>query len=556
MVSQNKTDPFAIAMTDESPATARTWQGQSRPEGTAGWRTLRDLILARADDSRPWLRFYSGQRLLAELTFADYTALVSGHAAHYAETLGIGPGVPVLVTLPNSPAMLVACGALLCLGAVIVPVTPEETLAYKAQVAESVGAHLLIGPPGDAVPAGLTLVAIEDVPTAPRAATPPPAPALDDTSPAVVIFTSGTTGLPKGVVQEHGAWLVNTRALVMLHQMGPAHVHMAILPLFHVNAFGFSFLGTLMAGARLVLTRQIHAPSFWKIVRQEDVAVVSVAPPALKLLLDFRRSREPVQPGGLRYVVSAASALSQDLVKRWMDETGVPVYQGYGLSEATNFNLTLPPDLPPEAYGRLMLEADPPSAGCPLWAHTFAILDEAGQPCDAGVVGEICLRSWSVSRGYLHAPEANAELFRDGWLHSGDLGWWEPVGDRQAFFISGRIKETAKVYGQTVSLVEVDRAVAPLSGGAQAVAVAFPNRYAGEEIGLFLVPGEGTSVDPEALLRAVAAELPAFKTPKVAVVGDAVPVTPTGKIRRRSLTPHFALHEERLLAAPLSDRET
>lgn len=518
---------------------------RSEPRATAGagrppWPTLRRLIDSCAGDTRPWMAAYSGSRKVCALDFHTYRLAVRGLAGYLQRTAGIDVGDRVIVSLPNLAMTPVVHGALFYLGATAVPLPPAETRAYADRIATLSGARLAIhSEKATAVPDLEKVIVENDDPLRWAAEAPPER--LSPITPltlATIVFTSGTTGNPKGVTLAHDNWLVNGWSMVLCRHMTPGHGHMAVLPMYHVNALGFSLVGTLLSRARLILNNGVNPLAFWTVARAERADTVSVSPSVLRLLLEMQRDDRP-DTGDVRRFVSAAAALSHDLVRSFEARFGLPIFQGYGLAEATNFSLGVPSHCSDAVRRAAMHEDIRPSAGTPVWGSHVEIMRDDGHICGPGESGEIVVRGPSVMQGYLDNPRANEEAFAGGWLHTGDLASYRMIGGSRFFQISGRRKEIVKVHGESIPLVDIDEELQRLPGLSRAVAVGFPNEHSGEAVGLFVV-ADAETPDTDTILARAAEVLGPYRRPRAVVFGDEIPVTSTGKIRRSTLTPRFA----------------
>ncbi len=533
-----------------SAAAAQLYRGDARFEANLRHQTFADLIDARSSDQRPYCSFHDGGKLVETVTFAEFAARCRGGAAVLAGAHGVGKGDPVIVVAGNAIDTLVAFGALLYLGAVVVPFNPDETQDFFRFVAGDVKpAGVLFEGPLDAfpVPDGafkLPLASVARPAAAPAGDVPGASTARGGNArmPATVMFTSGSTGRAKGVPHPIGDWFMNSEAFCRRLGDDVGGTHMCVLPVFHVNAFGFSFISTLYAGTRLVLNRRLHPPSYWEIVRREEVNVCNIAPSVMRVLCAFHRGPR-LQLPSVRYATSSAGPLSIDLARRFIDKFGMRILQGYGLSEATNFNLMFEADLSDEAYEAIMFSPDLTSAGTPLFGFEMDVIDDDGRLLGEGRVGEIVIRGWGVFDAYLNYPEGTAQVLHDGWFRTGDLGKFINHAGRPYFYIRGRKKDIVKYYDQSVSLIEIEERLRREPGLENCAAVGFANDYAGEEIGLFVVASPETPAEP-AILELCASIFPKFRRPKVVKFGGALPATSTGKVKRGEISPQFAAHEK------------
>ena len=361
-------------------------------------------------------------------------------------------------------------------------------------------------------------------------------PAIGPADPAFVFTTSGSTSTGKLVVQSHRALRSNASAITTHLGLDHRTTLMGGLPLHHVNGVHFTVLAALYAGAHTVLPQQFSALDYpdQMIAARPDIA--SVVPSMLEALLAVRRGWRP--PDSLRYFVSAAAPLTASLARRVRDALGTRVVQGYGLTETTNFSTMLPTDLSDSDYAALVLDADIPSIGMSIGGNEVGIFSADGAASDDGVVGEVCVRGHSVMEGYLDSPAEPAAVFRGGWFHTGDLGrrctWHD---GRQFFTITGRLKNIAKVAGESVSLEAVERELVLLDGVVDAGCVAVPSRLWGEEIAAFVQLAAG---DIDSVRTQVALRLPPMAVPRRWFTVAVIPRTTTGKLQRHQLQDQLA----------------
>jgi len=360
---------------------------------------------------------------------------------------------------------------------------------------------------------------------------------------ALVVYTSGTTGAPKGVVLTQQNLLVDADAIARWHGLGPDTRLMCVLPTHHVNGLVVTLVTPFLAGGSVVLNRRFRTRDFWPRLAREGVQVVSVVPTLLAFLLEEAAARG-LDLTRFRYPICGAGPLTVELAQRFEERFGFPIVHGYGLSETTCYSCFLPVDLAPGEHGRWMRDFGFPSIGVPLDVNEMAIHDAAGRELAPGERGEIVLRGPNVMKGYYRRPEANAETFAFGWFRSGDEGFFElDARGRRFFFITGRIKELIIRGGVNLSPFEIDEVLNRIPGVARGLAVGFENDWYGEEVGAYVRRAPGAELSAEEILAACRARLPFSKSPKVVVFGDDVPVTSTGKYQRVRLRPLFAEHK-------------
>ena len=361
----------------------------------------------------------------------------------------------------------------------------------------------------------------------------------------LIIFTSGTTGVPKAVVQSHYAVAQNARALAEHHRIRPEVRLLCVLPLHHVNGLEFTVFAAMVGGGHTVISRGFDLLRFWKTVRQHGIHIISLVPNLLSQLADRPglRGGEPLQ---VRYAVSAAAPLPTAVAERAWERLGLPIVQGYGLSEVTNFSCLMPLDLPAREYERWMFGGRRTCVGPCLPGQEVQIREGEGA-APPEVEGEIAIRGHCVMSGYLHNPTATEQAFRGGWFRTGDLGYHLLHPDGRAYFhISGRIREIAKRSGAMVNLLELDEVLASIPGVADAGAAAFDNTWVGEELGALVVRGRGCTLTQEGIAEECRRALPFSAVPKVIQFVDQIPRTSSGKILRAEIAERFTAFRDRL----------
>jgi len=474
--------------------------------------------------------------------------------------LGVGRGDRVAVLAHNHPDTVLQYFAAWAAGACVVPLNAGEDAERIAFVLDHSRAKLLFtraeyldrveplraGLPRlrDVVLAGdrrRGYAHVDDAALAPAA--PGTGPGADDE--ALIVYTSGTTGRPKGVVLTHGNLLVDASEIAAWHGLGPGDRLMCVLPIHHVNGIVVTLVTPLVCGGAVVLCRQFRTEAFFPLLARERVQVVSVVPTLLAFLLQGADKGTAGTGGldlsGFRHLICGAGPLTCELALRFESRFGLRLVHGYGLSETTCYACFLPVDLPPDEHRGWLGDHGFPSIGTPLPANEMAIHDPAGAPLPAGERGEIVVRGSTVMAGYFDADEANRQAFAHGWFRSGDEGFWLPGRDgRPYFFITGRLKELIIRGGVNVSPLEVDEVLMSAPGVKAGIAVGFEHDVYGEEVGAFVVPLPGAAPDAAAVLDFCRRALPRHKCPKVVLFGDEVPVTSTGKYRRNQLRPLFA----------------
>lgn len=448
-------------------------------------------------------------------------------AARLREDYGLGRGQTVAFAPVNRIGSVIAIFALMRLGVTMMILSPSDPQHRRIELCQSAGVSVRFHDPSLTTQAFALSIAM---PAAANKADPqpedlPPTPWSD----LFLIGTSGSTASSKIVRQTHFNAAANAQDTVRHHKLTAEDRLLGCLPINHVNGLHFTLFATLAAGAEAILVSGFHPLSYAGLLKRYRPRIASVAPSLLEALASLWRSKPSVD--GLDYFVSAAAPLSPLTARKVYEKMGARIVQSYGLTETTNFSCAMPTDLSDEEYRRLMLERDIPPVGGPV-SNEIAILDLDGRMCSLGEIGEVCMRGPNVMKGYLGNLVETEAAFAGEWFHSGDLGYQiETTSHGYLTVLTGRIKNIAKVRGETVSLEEVDRALALVPGVSDAATVALPSEMDGEQVCAF-VAGDVSDVD---LLETLRAHLPLSAVPASFVRVNAIPRTLTGKVIRKQL---------------------
>lgn len=357
---------------------------------------------------------------------------------------------------------------------------------------------------------------------------------------ALIVYTSGTTGLPKGVVLTQYNLLIDAKAIADWHGVGPDQRMMCVLPIHHVNGIVVTLMAPLFAGSSVVLNEKFHSDLFFKRIAEERVSVVSVVPTLLQFLLHEESTTNSPDAGCLQHIICGAGPLTVELAIRFEDQFHIPIIHGYGLSETTCYSCFLPRDLSPADHRRWLGNYGFPAIGVPLPINEMTIHDDRGRELPEGEKGEIVIRGHNVMKEYHANPEANAATFAYGWFRSGDEGFFrKDEKGRKFFFITGRIKELIIRGGVNISPFEIDEVLMNMPGIKTGLAVGFDNDWYGEEIGAYVQVKDGSTLTEKDVIDYCRRFFSFQKCPKVVQFGDDVPVTSTGKYQRNRLKPLF-----------------
>jgi long-chain acyl-CoA synthetase len=366
-------------------------------------------------------------------------------------------------------------------------------------------------------------------------------PEIEPETECLIVYTSGTTGAPKGVVLTQANLLVDAHSIAEWHRFGPNDRAMCVLPIHHVNGIVVTLMTPLTSGGSVVLNRRFRASAFWQTLAAERCTWVSVVPTVLAFLSERNDDLTHFDLSRFRHIICGAGPLTVEVARRFDERFQFRVVHGYGLSETTCYSCFLPIDLDAAAYRHWMTECGFPSIGCSIPANEMAIHDGQGRSLPPDQRGEIVIRGQNVMKYYFKRPDANRDAFTYGWFRSGDEGFYKMGADgRYYFFITGRIKELIIRGGVNYSPFDIDEALNAIPGVKAAMAVGYENTYYGEEVGAYVQLEEGQELTADEILRQCRSRLPFAKSPKVVVFGDTFPVTSTGKYQRNKLKPLFA----------------
>lgn len=502
------------------------------------YRNITDLLFARALSNDVFLTFHDDYTTVRRWTYADLWLQVGFLAEHLTNDLGLQAGDRIATLTGNTPETVFLYLAAWCLGVTVVPINITEDDDRIAFILEHAKVAVAFAPPEQAYRVTacpvVTRLRYDHCQRGVFNQTLPPE------TEALIVYTSGTTGAPKGVVLEHQNLLADAQGIAAWHGFTATDRAMLVLPIHHVNGIVVTLMTPLFTGGSIVLNKKFSASRFWKTVAEEKCTWCSVVPTILAFLCETHPSGVPVPPN-FRHFICGAGPLTTDLAKRFHETFGARVVHGYGLSETTCYSCFLPPDLDLDTYAHWMWGCGFPSIGIPLPENEMAVHDESGQALPENTRGELVIRGVNVMRAYYLRPEANAAAFTHGWFRSGDEGFWRRGDEgRPYFFITGRLKELIIRGGVNYSPLEIDEVLSAIPGIKAAMAVGFENNFYGEEIGAYVQLEPGATLTDTEILAACRATLPFNKAPKVVVFGDTFPVTSTGKYQRVKLKDRFA----------------
>jgi acyl-CoA synthetase (AMP-forming)/AMP-acid ligase II len=352
----------------------------------------------------------------------------------------------------------------------------------------------------------------------------------------VQLYTSGTTGRPKGAMLTHDNLLTGRRLSrqnpMPWNEWGPDDVSLVAMPVAHIGGTGWGLVG-LVNGAKGVIAREFDPLKVLDYIENDRVSKMFMVPAAMQIVVRQPRARQ-VDYSRLKYILYGASPIPLDLLRECIEVFGCGFCQQYGMTETTGTIIYLPPeDHDPAGNARMR------AAGLPLPGVEIRILDDEGNILPANTVGEVATRSYANMSGYWKLDEATAAtISADGWLRTGDAGYLDDDG---YLYIHDRVKDMIITGGENVYPAEVESAVYGHPDVAEVAVIGVPDDKWGEAVKAVVVPKPGATIDADDIIAFARSRIAAFKAPKSVDVIAALPRNASGKILRRELRePYWA----------------
>ncbi|HEY9569262.1 MAG TPA: AMP-binding protein [Thalassobaculum sp.] len=486
------------------------------------WQTIGELIRSRGAARPDDLAVEVAGR---SLTYGELDRLSDRVAANLA-ALGIAKGERVANFAYNSIEQLLTWFGCMKIGAVWVPLNIALTGGDLAYSLDDAAPRVLVvdadtRPRIDELAARRTLPlrlyqigadGPEGFASLLDAAAPVPEVPVEPGDPAVIIYTGGTTGMPKGVELPQFAWIAAGYRYIESFDIRPDDVHYSVLALFHNGGLMIGCIGPLVAGIPTHIERWFSLSRFWPRVRETGATVIDPIGTMVTLIC-----QQPEGPGdrdhNVRVSIGVLGQVPATVATAFRSRFGFEVVNVYSLSETGgvlivhNKGDSPKPDSNGKGWG---------------WCE-LAILDPQDRPLPAGATGEICLRPtlpYTFMLGYFNKPERTVECWRNLWLHTGDLGYLDEEG---YLFFTGRQAHWLRTHGENVSAYEVESVLSRFRGVEEVIVVGVPADLGEEDVKAFVRVAPGSEFDPESLLRWAAAELAAFKLPRYVEVIDDFP---------------------------------
>lgn len=512
-------------------------------------KSLGDWLEEKAEENldRPFLRF-QGQ----SLSFHELNEQANLLARDFLE-LGLRKGDHVAFLMPNHPDFISTWFALAKIGVVLVAVNPQlkgPGLRYILDQSDSKALLIStqfypqIEPFEDELKKLETLIIWGDETTHPsykkktlhfsklfqiRKIGARPQVEVKGSDPLIITYTSGTTGMPKGVVSSHNAYIQGGKDLAEICAFQPQDRIYTFLPLFHANPQVYCLMGALASGASIVLAERFSATRFWEEVRANEATLFSYVGTVLSILL-----KQPPRSDDAENPVRACfgGGAPKDIFGAFLERFQVDVLELYGMSETGAFNTINHP-------GRIRVG----SVGTIRPGFEVKIFDEKDEQVQPGVVGEFVVRPlkpYIMFDGYYRKPEETLESYRNLWFHTGDLGWIDEEG---FFYFVGRKKENIRRGGENITPYEIECVINAHPSVLESAVVGVPSEILGDEIKACVVLHPGESLTPESLIQWCQDKLAEFMIPRYIELLDQLPKTGSEKVQR------FLLKEKGIVGA-------
>ena len=518
-------------------------------------------IFCPDDPNRPMWEMTLGElldRAVAEVPEEKVFADVCGHEISYRrfqriaartaamfQSMGVGKGDRVCLLLPNCPEVLYCWFGLSLLGAIAVPINTaykrdetayilndaeatalvahESTLAVAdeaSQLAPSIEHRLLVGEAGRRTEGWLGL---DEALSGAEPVSPNPEVSPDDVS--MLVYTSGTTGNPKGVQMTHSMYVAAGQGFAHWTRASPDDRFFTCLPFYHANAQYYSTMGALAVGATLVVVERFSASRFWDEVRRARATVVNFIGMMMQVL-----AKQPPASDDRRNSVRlfyGSPSFSPEFLSAFEERFDTDVIVGFGMTET--------------CYGAIEGIREPRRAGSsgrarqhpdPRFRNEIRVPDDTGRPAGDGVVGEITIRNPAVMPGYWRNEEQTSAALKDGWLHTGDLGWMDEDG---FLYFVDRKKDVIRRRGENISSQEVESVIKRHVGVMDCAVIGVPSELGEDEVKAYVVPRAGSDVTPEQIVYWCADSLAYFKVPRYIEMRDDLPRTPSLRVRKDQL---------------------
>lgn len=342
---------------------------------------------------------------------------------------------------------------------------------------------------------------------------------MDAHDPAAILYTSGTTGFPKGATLTHQNVLSNISATIYHAEIKEKDILHLFLPLFHCFGQNFIMNSSVKRGATLVMHKRFEPGPVVEAVKKHKVTMFFAVPTIYIYLLNMKD--EDLDLSSIRYFFTAAASMPPEVADSWQAKYKMPIHDGYGLTECSPFS----------SYNH-DFKHKPGSIGHPVMNCEMKIIDEVGNPVAPGEWGEICIKGPNVMKGYWNKPEATAKTIVDGWLLTGDVGTQDEDGD---YFIVDRVKDMINSAGNNIYPTEIENHLYSHPSILEVAVFGMHDDVKGECVKAAIVLQPGTTLEPEDIIAFCRTKMAKYKVPQQIQFVDELPKSPTGKILKRVL---------------------
>jgi long-chain acyl-CoA synthetase len=474
-------------------------------------------------------------------SYAQFEQAV-GRVCRLLQSHDVGKADVVGLLLPNGAEYVIAYYACWKLGALAGPINSllkEEEISFvlNNSAAKAILIHSEFQPRLDNIRKDLphlkSVIVFDDEAQATRELANPIStnsnlPDIGPDDEAIIIYTSGTTGKPKGCLLTHGNLIANARQISQWLQFTKDDRLLSIMPLFHMNAVSVTTMSALYAGGSTVVSPKFSASRFWQIISDYEITSFGSVATMLSMLLSTYPDGVPagLKTNQLRFAMCGSAPVPAEVMQRFEETFKCLVIEGYGLSESTCRSTFNPPDERRRAG----------SCGIPI-GNEMRVVDEEDNEMSDGELGEIVMRGENILKGYYRNEEATAIAFRNGWFHTGDIGYRDQDG---FFYIVDRKSDMIIRGGENIYPREIDEVLYQHPAVAAAATIGVPNELYGEEVAAFVVLREGREVSEAQLISFCREHLADYKTPKTIRFVTEIAKGPTGKLLKRELARQFA----------------
>lgn len=533
---------------------AHCFKNLSATDYLVPYKNMNELLKERVSlkGDRIYITFYDADSVKVSLTYRDFIQRVYQLANFLIEN-GIGRGDRVATFSHNHFKTVILYFASWAIGAVVVPVNVSEDIYRAGFILENSGSKIIFTREEYTeklkpltLSGKLSVVEMDKFDFDKYSDEISSDIKSDKEDECLIVYTSGTTGNPKGVVLTQYNLMADALAISGWHNLHNDDVMMCVLPIHHVNGTVVTIMTTMFYGGKLVLNQKFQTEMFLKRLDEEKVKVVSVVPTLLQFLLHSDEKSGNYNLKNFSHIICGAGPLTCEIARNFEEKFGLRIVHGYGLSETTCYSCFVPVNLNMEEHFSWQNEYGFPSIGIPVECNDMDIQNDRGESLPENTKGEIVIRGHNVMKYYFNNDEANEKTFEFRWFRSGDEGFFKyDRNGKKYFFITGRIKELIIRGAVNISPLEIDEVISKLEFVKTGIAVGFENDWYGEEVGALIMLKEVIlSAEEKELLKGnILSEcrkhLPFFKSPKVVVFADSIPVTSTGKYQRNKVKDLF-----------------